>query len=138
MEPKFSKLLTGFRKNHKTQHTLLKMIETWKAKLNTGCKIGVLIMDLSKAFDTLNHDLLITKLQAYGFDCNATAFLRGYLNNRYQRCKVGDIFSEWERIITGVPQGSILVPLFFNIFINDLFLCVEHSTLCNYADDNTL
>ena len=138
MEPKFSKLLTGFRKNHNTQHALLKMIETWKAKLNTGCKIGALIMDLSKAFDTLNHDLLITKLQAYGFDCNAAAFLRSYLNNRYQRCKVGDIFSEWERIITGVPQGSILGPLLFNIFINDLFLCVEHSTLCNYADDNTL
>ena len=86
MEPKFSKLLTGFPKNHNTQHALLKMIETWKAKLNTGCKIGALIMDLSKAFYTLNHDLLITRLQAYGFDCNAVAFLISYLNNRYQRC----------------------------------------------------
>ena len=138
MESKFSKFLTGFRKKHNTQHALLTMIETWKSKLNVGHKIGAIIMDLSKAFDTLNHDLLLAKLKAYGFDAKSVAFLKSYLSDRQQRCKIDDTFSDWQKLIAGVPQGSILGPLLFNIFINDLFLIIENCTLCNYADDNTL
>ena len=113
--------------------------ETWKSKINNGCKVSALVMDLSKAFDTLNHNLLIAKLDAYGFDENSLLFVKSYLsNNRFQRSKIGDSFSLRRQIITGVPQSSILGPLLFNIFINDIFLFAVKASLCNYADDNTL
>ena len=67
MEPKLSKYLVGFRTEHNTQHVLLKMTETWRAMLNKGNKVGAIIVDLSKAFDTLNHNLFLCKLKAYGF-----------------------------------------------------------------------
>jgi hypothetical protein len=138
MESKFSPFLTGFRKNNSTQQALLKLIESWKTFLNKGFLVGTLIMDLSKAFDTLNHDLLIAKLSAYGFDKNSIIFIKSYLTGRQQRCKINNIFSAWLAIKTGVPQGSILGPLFFNIFINDLFFSIDKCNICNYADDNTL
>ena len=105
-----TKFFTGFRKNHNTQYTLLRMIKNWKAQLNKRKKIGVIIMDLSKAFDTLNHNLLIAKPKACGINLNAALFIKSYLTNRYQRFKTGDSFNEWERIIAGIPQGSILDP----------------------------
>ena len=98
---------------------------------NKGQKVGAIIMDLSKVFDTLNHKLLFKKLQAYGFDKKSLSFIESYFTNRKQRTKIGDSFSKYQRIITGVPQGSTLGPLFFNISIGK-------STLCNYAYDNTL
>ena len=94
-------------------------------------------MDLSKAFDTLNHDLLIAKLGAYGFEKDALRYMKSYLKNRKQRVRVNKTFSEWERITTGVPQGSILGSLLFNIFLNNLFLFVSNASLSSYADDNT-
>ena len=138
MENKLSTLLTGFRKNHSTQHALLRTIETWKTHLNKGNKIGTIFMDLSKAFDTIDHNLLLAKLNAYGIGPNSLNFIKSYLTNRFQRCKIGSCFSGWRKISCGVPQGSILGPLLFNIFFNDIFLFVEKSTICNYADDNTL
>ena len=132
-------LFTGFRKNHSTQNALLVMIEKWKTILNKKLiKVGALFMDLSKAFDTLDHSLLLAKLSAYGFDNNSLSFVRSYLTNRIQRCKIENHFSNWREITTGVPQGYVLGPLLFNIFINDIFLLVESSNVCNYADDNTL
>ena len=95
-------------------------------------------MDLSKAFDTLDHSLLLAKLSAYGFDNNLLSFVRSYLTNRIQKCKIENHFSNWREITTGVPQGSILGPLFLNIFINDIFLFAESWNICNNADDNTL
>ena len=114
------------------------MIESWRALQNKGQKVGAIIMDMSKAFDTLNHKLLFKKLQAYGFDKKSPSFIWSYFTNRKQRTKISDGFSKYQGIITGVPQGSILGPLFFNIFINDLFLSIDKSTLWIYADDNTL
>ena len=95
-------------------------------------------MDLSKAFDTLKHHLLIAKLGVYGVEIDALRYMKSYLTNRKQRLRVNKTFSEWERITTGVPQGSILGPLLFNMFLNDLFLFVSNASLSNYADDNTL
>ena len=118
METNFSKFSTGFRKNHNIQYKLLRMISNWKTQLNNP----VIIIHLPKAFDTLN----------------AASFIKSYLTNRYQRYKIGDSFSEWERIIAGVPQRCILGPLVFNIFINDIFLYIENSDFCNYPDDSTL
>ena len=114
------------------------MLEIWKKVLDKGGYICAIFMDLSKAFDTLNHDLLIAKLGAYGFETDALRYMKSYLTNRKQRVRVNKTFSEWERITTGVPQGSILGPLLFNIFLNDLFLFISNSSLSNYADDNTL
>ena len=75
------------------------MIENWKTQLNKRNKIGVIIMNLPKAFDILNHNLLVAKLKAYGLNLNAASFIKNYLTNRYQRCKIGNLFSEWERNI---------------------------------------
>ena len=95
-------------------------------------------MDLSKAFDTLNHDLLIVKLGAYEFETEALRYMKSYLANRKQRVRVNKTFSEWGSITTDVSQGSILGPLLFSIFLNDLFLFISNSSLSNYAEDNTL
>ena len=83
MQNKFSKDLTGFRKNNYTPNSPLRMIESWKVKLNNGSKVGVIIIDLSKAFDGLNHELLLAKLKAYGLDSNSVTFMKSYLTNRH-------------------------------------------------------
>ena len=94
-------------------------------------------MDLSEAFDTLNHDLLIAKLHAYGFIKRVAQTDQSYLTNRWQRTKVNTNFSSWSELLIGVSQGSVLGTLLFNIYINDLFYITEMTNVCNYADDTT-
>ena len=134
----YSPYLAAFRKNYSTQHVLLQLVEEWKECMDNGQTAGAVLMDLSKAFDCLPHDLLIAKLHAYGFEHNALQLIASYLRRRKQRVKIGDIYSDWSSISKGVPQGSIVGPVLFNVFVNDLFYAILRSKLFNYADDNTL
>ena len=111
IEQKFSPLLCGFRKGHNTQHALTGLLEDWRTQLDNKKIIGTILCDLSKAFDTLPHDLLIAKLNAYGLSHPALEFIHSYLSNRKQRCKVGSSYSSWGDITSGVPHGSVLGPL---------------------------
>ena len=95
-------------------------------------------MDLSKAFDCLPHGLIIAKLHAYGLELPACKLPFSYLRRRKQRVKISNNRSPWAVLTKGVSQGSILEPLLFNIFMNDLFLFIEKCRLYNYADDNSL
>ena len=95
-------------------------------------------MDLSKGYDCVNHDLIIAKLEAYGVGENSLRLIQNYLFQRKQMVKVGSSFSEWLEIILGIPQGSILGPILFNDFINDLLLFINETDICNFADDTTL
>ena len=105
MRDKLSKLLTGSRKNHSTQHCLMSMLEIWKNTLDKGGYVSTIFMDLSKAFDTLSHDLLIARLDTYGFEMDSLSFMKSYLNDRQQQIRINDKFSSWEKIIAGIPQG---------------------------------
>ena len=113
------------------------MIEKWRKALDNGKLAGALLTDLFKAFDCLNHNLMIAKLHAYGFDHNSLTYVYSYLSGRKQRSKVNNSLSSWAPIKTRVPQGSILGSLFSNLFINDIFFFIKETELTNYADANT-
>ena len=132
-----SPYLCGYRKIFSTQQALLSLIEKSKSVLDKKRYGGAVLMDLSKAFNTLNHDLLITKLNAYGFTRESFRLIKSYLTNRWQRTKVNTNFTSYSELLIGAPQGSVLGSLRFNIYINDLFHITEMTNTCNYADDTT-
>ena len=95
-------------------------------------------MDLSKAFDTLNHDLLIANLEGYGFSENSLNYIQSYLRNLLQRTNANNNFSLWKDIFAGAPHRSVLVPLMFNIHTNYIFLFPDNVCLNNYVDGTTV
>ena len=105
--------------------------------MDSGGAFGALMTDLSKAFDCLHHELLIAKLDAYGFDIKSGKLIQQYLSNRKQRVNVGNAHSSWKEILYQIPQGSILDPPIFNIFLCDLFYFLEEVAVTSYADDTT-
>ena len=134
-----SKFQCGFRKGYGTQHCLLLMLEIWKGATDNNKTFGALLTDISKAFDCLSYDLLISKLHTYGLDIDSLNILQDYLNSRKQRTKVDSFYSSWEAILPRAPQGSILGPLLFNIFmcVSDMFLILNTTYFTGYAVDNT-
>ena len=121
-----SKFIAAYRENYSSSHVLIRLIENWKQALDENFVVGTVLMDLSKAFDCIPHDLLIAKLYAYGFREKSAVFLYSYLKRRKQNVKIDDILSTFQSLISGVSQGSILGPVLFNIFLNDLLTTLEN------------
>ena len=129
---------SGFRSLHSTLTALLEATDNWSVNINNGFLNGVIFIDLKKAFDTIDHDIVLRKLRCYGADETALKWVNSYLSNRYQRCQVNGELSGISPINCGVPQGSIIGPLLFLLYINDLPNCLARACPRMYADDTNI
>lgn len=131
------KLQFGFRSNHSCETALVSMIDRWLKALNNGDLVGIVLIDFRKAFDLIDHQLLLKKLKMYKINQNALKWFESYLSMRKQKVSIDSSTSQEKIVKYGVPQGSILGPLLFLLFIIDLPLHLKvHTDL--YADDTTL
>ena len=129
---------SGFRRLHSCQTALTKIVDNWLNAINNSETVGTVFLDLTKAFDLVNHKLLIQKLAAYKFSSSTQSWFQSYLTNRSQQVNISGKLSDPQHIAAGVPQGSVLGPLLFLIYINDLPLSIQTCILDLFADDATL
>ena len=114
------------------------MLEEWREKLDKNFIIDAVLMNLFKAFDCIHHDLIIAKLAAYGIERETLRLIYAYLKGRKQCVKINNTYSDYNEIISSVPQGSIPGSILFKLSINDSFFFIEIASMHNFADDNTL
>ena len=133
-----SEFISAYRKAYSTNHVLLKLIEQCKSALDNKNSVAAVSMQLSKAFDCIPHNLVIAKLHAYDVSENSLTFFYSYLKHRKQNVKINNTYSLFKELLSGMLQGSILGPIFFNIFIKDLFLWLSITDLHNFADESTI
>ena len=128
----------GFRAGYSTTHALIHMTEAIRSALDSGSVTCGIFVDFQKAFDTVNHDILLKKLDHYGFRGVINNWFRSYLTDRKQKVVINGFESENKLLLHGVPQGSVLGPILFLIYINDLHRCIKYSTTYHFADDTNL
>jgi len=129
---------SGFRSGYSTQDVLLHVIDKWLKAIDEGKYTGAVFLDMAKAFDTVDHSILCIKLSYYGFRGSSSDLLCSYLSDCQQRVSFHGEQSEWGAVFIGVPQGSILGPLLFALYINDVPSVVNHCLLDLHADDAEL
>ena len=128
---------SGFRKNHSTDTCLSYLTDKILTGFDSGLLTGMILIDLQKAFDTINHDILLKKMSLAGFSCQSITWFESYLSNRRFQVSIKNKYSNVANINCGVPQGSILGPLLFLLYVNDMPQAVD-GELFLYADDSCL